>query len=78
MTAFDLIADSSPRQLSLFDDRLSDPDRLSHLEDAVEDIRLRFGDGSIFLACTLLDHALPGHARFHIRAGTPEPIAKHL
>lgn len=78
VTAFDLIADSSPRQLSLFDDRLSDPDRLSHLEDAVEDIRLRFGDGSIFPACTLLDHALPGHARFRIRAGTPEPIAKHL
>jgi DNA polymerase-4 len=57
--AINLIPGSQPVQTTLFDDPAR-RDRREKLEDAVEDIRARFGKGAIYNACLMGDLKMPG------------------
>ena len=57
--AINLIPSSPPVQTTLFDDPVKREKR-ERLEDAVEDIRARFGKGAIYNACLMGDLKMPG------------------
>ncbi|NMA25203.1 MAG: DNA polymerase IV [Clostridiales bacterium] len=57
--AINLIPSSHPVQTTLFDDPVKREKR-ERLEDAVEDIRARFGKGAIYNACLMGDLKMPG------------------
>lgn len=62
--AINLISASTPVQLSLFDD-LERREKRERLEDAIEDIRSRFGNKAIFNACLLGDLKM-GHGTIDV------------
>jgi DNA polymerase-4 len=57
--AINLIPKSQPLQLTLFDDPVRREKR-EKLEDAVEEIRTRFGTSAIYNACLMGDLKMPG------------------
>jgi DNA polymerase-4 len=57
--AINLIPGSQPVQTTLFDDPAKREKR-EKLEDAIEDIRERFGKGAIYNACLMGDLKMPG------------------
>ena len=57
--AINLIPKSQPLQLNLYDDPVRRQKR-EKVEDAIEDIRARFGDHAIYSACLMGDIKMPG------------------
>ena len=64
--AIDLVPKNETEQLTLFDDYTKRASR-ENLEDAVEEIRSRFGKKAITYACLLGDLKMPGDGRESVK-----------